>query len=58
MENIKQDMSRLNVNILGVCATRWPKNGDFVSDKQGIIYASREKNEKVAGLIRDQDMKK
>lgn len=51
LENVKQEMSRLNVNILGVCESQWSSNGDLVSDKPRIIYAGGEKNEKGVGLI-------
>ena len=32
LENIKQEMSRLQINILGVCETRWTDAGCFQSD--------------------------
>lgn len=41
LKNIKR--SRLSVNILRVCETRWLNNADFVSDKDMIIYAVERK---------------
>lgn len=37
MENIKQKMERRNINILGICVTRWEKNVDFMSKGQRNI---------------------
>ena len=32
LENVKQEMVRLNINIFGINETRWPNNGDFMID--------------------------
>ena len=32
LENVKQEMQRLEINILRVCETRWENNGKFVSE--------------------------
>lgn len=58
MENIKQEMNRLNVNISGICEMRVTNNTDFVIDKHACIYAGKEKNERTGGLILDEHMKK
>lgn len=57
-ENIKQEMSRLNISILGICKTLWANNRDFVNDKHWIIHTGSDKNERGVGLILDQDLKK
>lgn len=44
--NMKQEMNRLNINILGECEIRWENNKDFFSDKRRIIYRDGEKNER------------
>lgn len=44
--------------MLGVCETRWVKNGDFVSDKHRFKLTGGEKNEKRVELILDYDTKK
>lgn len=59
LENVKQEMSRLNINILSIYETRWPDNRDFVSDNHRIIYAGEKNNKKKkVGLILDKEFKK
>lgn len=43
--NVKQEMNRLNVNILALCESRW-SNNDFVSDNHRFIYGDGEEDEK------------
>lgn len=43
------------MDILGVYETRWINNEEFTRDKHRIIYASREKNER---LILNKDVRK
>ena len=31
LENVKQEMERLNINILAVCETRWTGSSDFLT---------------------------
>lgn len=46
LENIKKEMNRLNVNVLGICKMRQANNGDFIIDKNNIIYAGGEKKKR------------
>jgi len=32
LENVKQEMTRLGINILGISETRWLRKDDFYSD--------------------------
>lgn len=57
IDNVKQEMSRLKINILGICETKWPNNRDFVSNENRVIYAGGEKNDKGVGLILDKTFK-
>lgn len=57
-ENIKHDTKRVNANILELYETKCVIHWEFISDKHGIIYESRLKNERGAGLILDKCMKK
>ncbi|KAL4083943.1 hypothetical protein QTP88_029259 [Uroleucon formosanum] len=43
LENIKVEMTRLNIDILGVSETRWAGNGDFWSDDYRVIYSGGER---------------
>lgn len=42
LENVKIEMDRLNIEILGLCETRWDENGDFTSDQYRIIHSGRQ----------------
>lgn len=54
MENVKREMERLHINILGLCETRWTGAGQFTSDNYLVIYSGGEKHEKGVGVILDQ----
>jgi len=58
LENVKQEMTRLGVNILGVCETRWKNTGDFVSGEHRMIYSGGETHERGVGLILDKERAK
>lgn len=38
IEEIKKEMERLNIDILGICETRWGGSGDYWDDDFRIIY--------------------
>ena len=42
LEGIKQDMTRLNVNILGISELKWTGRGEFNSDDHYIYYCGQE----------------
>ena len=58
LENIKQEMTRLQINILGLCETRWTDAGCFQSDDFKIIFSGGSKHEKGVGLIVDKKISK
>ncbi|XP_071947472.1 uncharacterized protein [Antedon mediterranea] len=58
LENVKQEMIRLNINILGINETHWTNNGEFMIDDYKMIYAGGDKHEKGVGLLLDGDMAK
>ena len=39
---VKQEMARLNINILGVSKLKWPGMGEFNSDDHYIYYCGQE----------------
>jgi hypothetical protein len=49
LENIKLEIKRLDINILGVSEVRWLGNGDFWSVDYRIIY-SGDKKPRRAGI--------
>src|SRR5438132_876501 len=42
LDNIKLEMKRLNVNILGMSEVRWKGAGDHMADEYRIIYSGGE----------------
>ena len=58
LENVKQEMMRLDINVLGLNETRWLDSGDFMIDDFKMIYAGGEKHERGVGLLMDSDISK
>ena len=42
LEVVKQEMARLNVNILGISKLKWTEMGEFNSDDHYIYYCGQE----------------
>ena len=42
LEVIKQEMTRVNINILGISELRWTGMGEFNSDDNYICYCGQE----------------
>ena len=42
LEVVKQEMARLNIDILGISELRWPGMGEFNSDDHYISYCGQE----------------
>ena len=42
LEVVKQDMARLNINILGIRELKWTEMGEFNSDDYYIYYCGQE----------------
>ena len=42
LEVVKQEMVRVNVNILGISELRWTRMGEFNSDEPYIYYCGQE----------------
>ena len=47
LEVIKQEMARVNVDILGISELRWTRLGDFNSDNHYIYYCDQESLEEM-----------
>ncbi|KAI5739387.1 hypothetical protein M8J77_018683 [Diaphorina citri] len=43
LEEVKDQMKKANLNILGICETRWAGNGDFKSDEFRVIHSGGER---------------
>lgn len=42
LENVKIEMDRQNIEVLGLSETRWGGNGDFTSDQYRIIHSGKQ----------------
>ena len=42
LEMVKQEMARVNVNILGISKLKWTGKGEFNSDDHYIYYCGQE----------------
>ena len=42
VEMVKQEMARLNINILGISVLKWTGMGEFNSDDHYIYYCEQE----------------
>ena len=42
LEVVKQEMARVNVDILGISELKWTEIGEFNSDNHYIYYCSQE----------------
>ena len=58
LENVKKEMTRLKINILGINKMRWLKNSDFMIDNFKMIYSGGDKNERGVGLLLHQYISK
>ena len=55
LENVIQEMGRLDVNIFGLYETRWTNSGSMQIDDYKIIYSGGDKHEKGVGVILDKE---
>ena len=42
LEVVKQELARVNINILGISELKWTEMGEFTADDQYIYYCGRE----------------
>ena len=42
LEVVKQEMARVNINILGIGELKWTRTGEFNSDDHYIYYCGQE----------------
>jgi len=51
-------MTRLDINILGLCETRWKNSGDFKHDDHRMIYSGGITHRRGVGLLLDEECAK
>lgn len=58
LDNVKQEMKRMNLNILGLSEMRWKGAGCITSDNYTIIYSGGNQHQKGVGIILDSETAK
>ena len=53
LDNIKQEMKRLGINILGLSEVRWKGAGEQVEDGYRIIYPGGEELQRAVAIVTD-----
>ena len=51
LEVVKQEMARVNVNILGISELKWTGMGEFNSDDHYIYYCGQESLRRIGVVI-------
>ena len=58
LENIKQEMRRMKINILGLSEVRWQGAGKITSDEFTIVYSRGDSNQRGVGILIDAECSK
>jgi len=58
LENVKLEMRRMRMNILGLSEVRWKGVGDYMSGDVRVIYAGGEESQRGVAVILDQEAAK
>jgi len=53
IENVKREMRRASINILGMSEVRWKGMGDFISEEFRIIHSGGDKGQRGVAVILD-----
>ena len=58
LENVKQEMESFNINLLGLCETRWTSSSDFLTGEHRMIYSGGDKHNRGVGVTLDKEHSK
>jgi len=53
LENVKSEMTRLHINILGLCETRWTDQSDFYSGDFRVIHSGGMEQQRGVAVVLD-----
>ena len=53
LENVKHEMTRLGINIMGISETRWPGENEYYSDEFRVIHSGGEESQRGVAIILD-----
>ena len=54
LENIKREMERYKISMLGLTEVRWKKTGDYNSNVYRVLHSGGEQSQRGVALILDQ----
>ena len=57
-DNVKQELTRMRIHILGMCEVRWTGAGLITSDEYTVIYSGGHKHERGVGILLDEQISK
>ena len=58
LENLKREMVKMKLNIVGLSEVRWKGVGDFMSDDVRVIFAGGEESQRGVAVVLDKDTAK
>ena len=58
LDNVKQEMIKNNLNVLGLSEVRWKEEGDFDSDEYRVCYAGGEESQRGVAIVLDKETSK
>jgi len=58
LENVKREMERYGINILGLSEVSWKGSGDFESDGTRVVYSGGNVGQRGVALILDKETAK
>jgi len=58
LENVKREMERAQLNILGLSEVRWKGEGDFTSDDIRVIYGGGKESQRGVAVLLDKETAK
>jgi exonuclease III len=58
LENIKREMRRNRLDILGLSEVRWKEGGDFESEEFRVCYAGGKESQRGVAIVLDKEMAK
>src|SRR5918996_3720690 len=55
LENIKEEMERNGLNVLGMCEVRWKDCGDFDSGGYRVVYSGGKASQRGVAVVLDKE---
>lgn len=58
IDNVKKEMKRIGINILGISEVRWTGVGQVAPDKISFIYSGGDKHDRGVGIMLEERIMK